>query len=212
MPFRFRKTKLPASEPTVTLAVRERPGIDWSSRPKFNCQCMTASSGDLDPRHAVYVGSFDPATLGHRDIIERAARIFGRVTVGVGINPDKSPLFSPQERVDLMRRVLRHVPNAVVESFDDLAVSFVRRCGGAVLLRGVRSLMDIESELTMSLTNRALAPEIETVFLMANESYSHISSTLIKQIARFGGDAAREKLGHFVPPAVVEPLVAKYCG
>ena len=167
-------------------------------------------TGRLDPRHAVCVGSFDPVTLGHVDIITRGARVFDRLTVGIGINPEKKPLFTCDERVDLMREVLAPLPNVKVESFDGLAVTFVRRCGAAVLLRGVRSLMDIESELTMSLTNRTLAPEIETVFLMANETYSHVSSSLIKQIARFGEADAAERLGSFVPPAVIPPLVAKY--
>ena len=164
----------------------------------------------LDNRHAVYVGSFDPVTLGHLDIILRAARIFDRLTIGIGINPDKHPLFSPAERVELMRTVVAKIPNTEVACFDDLAVGFVQRAGAAVLLRGVRSLMDIEAELTMSLTNRTLAPEIETVFLMANENLSHVSSTLIKQIARFGGRASRDRLNHFIPPAVVEPLLQKY--
>lgn len=164
----------------------------------------------LDPRHAVCVGSFDPVTLGHADIIARGARIFDRLTVGIGINPDKRPLFTCEERVDLMRQVLAPFENVVVTSFDGLAVNFVRERGAAVLLRGVRSLMDIESELTMSLTNRTLAPEIETVFLMANENYSHVSSTLIKQIARFGRDDAAERLRSFIPNEVVGPLMAKY--
>lgn len=163
----------------------------------------------LDPRHAVCVGSFDPVTLGHADIITRGARIFDRLTVGIGINPDKRPLFTCDERVDLMQQVLAPLDNVEVTSFDGLAVNFVRERGAAVLLRGVRSLMDIETELTMSLTNRTLAPEIETVFLMANESYSHISSTLIKQIARFGRDDAAERLASFVPNEAVLPLLAK---
>lgn len=164
----------------------------------------------LDSRHAVCVGSFDPVTLGHADIIVRGARVFDRLTVGIGINPDKRPLFSSEERIELMRRVLHPLKNVIVASFDGLAVNFVQECGAAVLLRGVRSLMDIESELTMSLTNRTLAPEIETVFLMANENYSHVSSTLIKQIARFGKDDAADRLRSFVPEPVVRPLIAKY--
>lgn len=164
----------------------------------------------LDPRHAVCVGSFDPVTLGHVDIITRGARVFDRLTIGIGINPDKRPLFQSDERLDLMRRVLAPIENIRVESFDGLAVNFVRDCGAGVLLRGVRSLMDIESELTMSLTNRTLAPDIETMFLMANENYSHISSTLIKQIARFGREDAADRLRSFVPDEAIEPLIAKY--
>ena len=163
----------------------------------------------LDPRRAVCVGSFDPVTLGHADISVRGAHIFDELIVGVGINPDKKPLFTSEERVELMQQVLAPYPNVRVTSFDGLAVKFVRDCGAAVMLRGVRSLMDIESELTMSLTNRTLAPEIETVFLMANESYSHISSTLIKQIARFGGDDAANRLVSFLPDEVIGPLVEK---
>lgn len=164
----------------------------------------------LDNRHAVCVGSFDPVTLGHADIIARGAKVFDRLTVGIGVNPDKQPLFSSEERIELMRQVLAPLKNVTVVSFDGLAVNFVRECKAAVLLRGVRSLMDIDSELTMSLTNRSLAPEIETVFLMANENYSHISSTLIKQIARFGREDAAERLRAFVPEPVVGSLIAKY--
>lgn len=164
----------------------------------------------LNPRHAVCVGSFDPITLGHVDIIRRGAQVFEQLTVGIGINPDKQPLFSREERLELMREVLAPLGNVKVMGFDGLAVNFVQERGAKVLLRGVRSLMDIEGELTMSLTNRALAPEIETVFLMANENYSHISSTLIKQIARFAQDDAAVRLESFVPPEVVGPLLKKY--
>ena len=163
----------------------------------------------LDPRHAVYAGSFDPVTLGHVDIVRRAADLYDRVTVGVGVNPDKNPLFSPDERVDLMRAVLSALPNVEVTRIDALTVDFVRGRGAKVVLRGVRSLMDIESELTLTLTNRTLAPEIETVFLMAHESLSHVSSTLIKQIARFGGGDVRDQLARFVPEPVIAPLLEK---
>ena len=167
---------------------------------------------DLDPRRAVYVGSFDPVTLGHEDIIRRGARLFDSLTVGVGINPDKTPLFSPAERVGLIRKALQDVPNVRVETFDGLAVDFVRQNRAAAVLRGVRSLMDIDAELTMSLTNRTLAPEVETVFLMAHETLSHVSSSLIKQIARFGGAGIGGDLRRFVPACVVAPLMAKYAG
>lgn len=164
----------------------------------------------LDPRHAVYVGSFDPLTLGHEDIIRRGAVIFDRVTVGIGTNPDKSPLFSPEERLDLISDVLRPFANVTVKIFDGLTVSFVRECGGRVMLRGIRTLSDIEAEFTMSLTNRALDPDLETVFLMASEKYTHISSTLIKQIAKLGKGGATAQLKDFVPGAIIEPLLKKY--
>ena len=155
---------------------------------------------------AVYTGSFDPITLGHLDVIQRASRIFDHVVVGVGINPDKQPMFTLAERVDLVRRSVDHLPNVRVESFDGLAVAFVRAQGGQVLLRGVRSLTDIEAEFTMSLANRNLDPEIETVFLMTDAQYSHISSSLLKQITPLADDAA---LAKFVPGPVARLLREK---
>jgi pantetheine-phosphate adenylyltransferase len=166
----------------------------------------------LNPRHAVYAGSFDPVSLGHKDIIERGARMFERVTVGVGINPEKSPLFTPQERLDLLQQVLKPYPNVSVACFEGLAVNFVRRCGAAVMLRGLRTLTDIEAEFTLTLANRALAAEIETVFLMASEKYSHISSSLIKQVAMLGTDSLNEHepLEAFVPREVIAAVRAKF--
>jgi pantetheine-phosphate adenylyltransferase len=160
-------------------------------------------------KHAVYVGSFDPPTLGHDDIIQRGARLFDKVTVGIGINPDKQPLFTPEDRVELVSRIVSHLPNVEVVCFEALTVSFAKSCGAAVLLRGVRTVSDIELEFTMALTNHALAPDLETVFLMANEKYSHISSTLIKQIARMGQDQAASSLKGFVPECVIEPLLER---
>jgi len=166
----------------------------------------------LNPRHAVYTGSFDPVSLGHKDIIERGARMFERVTVGVGINPEKSPLFTPQERLEMLQQLLTPFSNVDVACFEGLAVDFVRRSGAAVMLRGLRTLTDIESEFTMTLANRALAHEIETVFLMASEKYTHISSSLIKQVAMFGTDYANghEPLEAFVPREVIAPVRAKF--
>lgn len=164
----------------------------------------------LNPQHAVYVGSFDPLTLGHLDIIRRGAHIFREVTVGIGINPDKRPLFTPAERLQLARQILAPMPNVRVDTFHGLAVEFVRHCGGGVMLRGVRTLTDIESEFTMTLANRALDADIDTVFLMASEKYTHISSTLIKQIAQMGQSHAAEKLHEFLPKEIVGPLIAKF--
>ena len=164
----------------------------------------------LNPQHAVYAGSFDPVTLGHEDIIRRGARVFEQLTVGIGINPDKEPLFTPEERIDLMQKTVHDLPNVRTVCFEGLTVDFVRQCGAAVMLRGVRTVSDIEHEFTMTLTNRALEPRIETVFLMASEDFSHISSTLIKQIASMGRDASAEKLAEFIPQPVIEPLIAKY--
>lgn len=164
----------------------------------------------LDPQHAVYAGSFDPISLGHLDIIARGARVFDRLTVGIGINPEKHPLFTPHERLELVQRVTKEFSNVSVACFEGLAVSFVRRCGAAAMLRGLRTLTDIEAEFTMTLANRALDHEIETVFLMASEKYSHISSSLIKQVAQLGTDSVNEPLVSFVPREVIGPLRTKF--
>lgn len=165
-------------------------------------------SAKLSSSHAVYVGSFDPLTLGHVDIIRRGAAIFDRLTVGIGINPDKRPLFSPDERLALTSEIVKPFGNVDVLCFQGLTVDFIRQRGARILLRGVRTLSDIEAEFTMTLANRALDSEIDTVFLMASERYTHISSSLIKQIAQLGQNAA--KLCEFVPHQVIEPLLSKY--
>ena len=163
-------------------------------------------AADKTARVAVYTGSFDPVTLGHLDVITRASRIFDGLVVGVGINPDKQPLFSLEERVGLVQAAVAGLPNVRVELFSGLAVAFVREQGAHVLLRGVRSLTDIEAEFTMTLANRKLDPAVETVFLMADAEYSHVSSSLLKQITPLADD---ERLLRFVPRPVVEALRAK---
>jgi pantetheine-phosphate adenylyltransferase len=157
-------------------------------------------------RIAVYTGSFDPITLGHLDVIRRASRIFEGLVVGVGINPEKQSLFSLEERVGLVRAAVAGLANVRVELFSGLSVAFVREQGAHVLLRGVRSLTDIEAEFTMTLANRKLDPAVETVFLMADAEYSHVSSSLLKQITPLADD---ERLLRFVPRPVVEALRAK---
>ncbi len=164
----------------------------------------------LNSYHAAYVGSFDPPTLGHLDLIHRAAKLFTRLTIGIGVNPDKQTLFTPEERVQLIKASLKDLPNVEISSFSGLTVDFIRETGAAVMVRGVRTLSDIETEFSLTLANRALDPEIETVFLMAVEKYSHISSSLIKQVAQFGQHGLRQHLANFVPPPVIEPLLAKY--
>lgn len=158
---------------------------------------------DRDSRIAVYTGSFDPITLGHMNIIERASSLVDKLIVGIGINAGKDPMFSPDERVALVKRVTSRIDNVEVRKFSGLAVNFVRRCGARVMIRGVRPLTDLEAEMTMMLANRQLDPSIETVVLMADKEFAHVSSTLIKQIAPLARD---EELAHFVPPEVVEEL------
>ncbi len=158
----------------------------------------------LTHRLAVYTGTFDPVHLGHLDIIGRGSSIFDRLIVGVGINPDKQPFFDQSERVELVRAVIAPYANVSVLPFTSLAVTFVREVGARVMLRGLRTTSDMENEITMSLMNLNLDPEIETVFLMAKEAYSHVSSTLLRQIATFGGN-----LEKFLPTTVQKALEAR---
>jgi pantetheine-phosphate adenylyltransferase len=160
----------------------------------------------LSPRIAVYTGSFDPITLGHQNVIERASRLVDRLIVGIGFNVEKAALFTPGERLDLVERVVRPLGNVEVRSFDGLAVEFVRRCGARVMIRGVRPLTDIAGEFTMSIANRKLDPDIETVFLMAHEEFAHVSSSLIKQVAPLADD---EKLARFIPREIIPDLRRK---
>jgi len=158
-------------------------------------------ANQLSSRVAVYTGVFDPIHLGHLDIIQRGSRLFDRLVVGVGINPDKQPFFSVEERLQLLREVVADSPNVEVLPFIGLAVRFVREVRARVMLRGLRTLSDMEYEFTMSLTNSSLDTDIETVFLLAKDGYSHISGTLIRQIATFHGS-----LDPFVPSAVKAAL------
>ena len=154
-------------------------------------------------RTAVYTGSFDPITLGHINVIERASRLVDKLIVGIGINIEKQSLFTSEERMQLVQSATRHLPNVEVRQFSGLAVHFVRECGSRVMLRGVRSLTDIESEFTMTLANRTLDPTVETVFLMADEQFSHVSSSLLKQITPLATD---EELARFVPREIIPEL------
>jgi pantetheine-phosphate adenylyltransferase len=158
----------------------------------------------LSNRIAVYPGTFDPIHRGHLDVIERGSRIFDRLVVGVGINPDKAPFFDHDERVELVRQAIAPYPNVTVQMFTGLAVAFARQAGARVMLRGLRTTSDMENEFTMSLMNQNLDSDIETVFLMAKESYSHLSSTLLRQIAGFG-----HNLDKFLPAAAKAALEAR---
>jgi pantetheine-phosphate adenylyltransferase len=158
------------------------------------------------PRIAVYTGSFDPITLGHFNVIRRSSRLFDRLIVGVGINTRKLALFTPEERVDLVARVTASCGNVEVRTFTGLAVEFVHECGAMVMIRGVRPLTDIAAEFTMMMANRQLDPNIETVFLMADEEFSHVSSSFIKEITPLAND---EMLSRFLPEEIIPDMRRK---
>jgi pantetheine-phosphate adenylyltransferase len=150
---------------------------------------------------ALYAGTFDPVTNGHLDVARRAAALFDKVIVGVSVNPRKSPLFTAEERVELARAVCHDLANVTVQIVPGLVVDFARAAGANVIVRGLRAVTDFEYELQMASTNRALAPEIETVFFTPAPEFHYLSSSVVCDIARFGGDVSS-----FVPPQVEEQL------
>lgn len=156
-------------------------------------------------RIAVYPGSFDPITNGHLDVIERAACLFDRLVVAIARNTKKKPLFTIEERLEMLREVLRPFYNVVVDSFDGLTVNYARSIGAQVIVRGLRAISDFENEFMMALTNKKLVPSIETIFLMTRAEYSFISSSAVKEVALFGG-CVRD----LVPPAVERKLYEKF--
>ena len=158
-------------------------------------------------RHALYTGTFDPVTYGHIDIIKRWTGIFPELIVAVAANPYKKPLFNVQERVDMLSRAVSGLPGVSIEAFDGLVVDFARRKKAEVLIRGLRMISDFEYEFQMALTNRKLAPEIETLFLMPQEKYSYVSSRLLKEAGDLGAD-----LSCFVPSYVEKALKKKLAG
>lgn len=155
---------------------------------------------------AIYPGSFDPVTLGHQDLIERAAGIFDRVVIGVnaGISGKKT-LFSLEERMDLVRQVSEGFANVEVDSFDGLLVDYARRKNIGILVRGLRAFSDFEYEFQMALANRKMAPDIETLFLMPKEDYSYVSSSIVREVAQLNGD-----IDEFVDPRVAAALQARF--
>ncbi len=155
---------------------------------------------------AVYPGSFDPFTLGHLDIVQRASRIFDRLVIGVGINIDKQPWFPAEERVDLIRRSTAHLNNIDVRTYQGLTVKFVQQCGARIMIRGVRPITDIPAELTMMMANRRLAPDIETLFMIADGELAHVSSSLIKEIASV---ADEKTYASFLPAPIVDAVLER---
>jgi pantetheine-phosphate adenylyltransferase len=157
----------------------------------------------LNPRIAVYPGSFDPITLGHLNVMDRASRLFDRLVVGIGVNIEKQPMFDPRERVELVRGATTHLANVEIRVFQGLAVQFVKECGAKVMVRGVRPITDIAAEITMMMANRRLSPEIETLFMIADGELAHVSSSLIKQIAGLLDD---NEMARFLPANVVRAV------
>jgi pantetheine-phosphate adenylyltransferase len=155
-------------------------------------------------KHCIYPGTFDPVTNGHLDVLERAAGLFDRVTIAVALSTTKEPLFSAEQRVAFIRANVERFKNVHVVSFDGLLVDFARQQKAHAIIRGLRALSDFEFEFNMALMNRHLEPKVETIFVMPNEAYSYTSSSLVKQIAKLGGDIA-----HFVPANVAAALKAK---
>ena len=153
---------------------------------------------------AVYPGSFDPFTNGHLDVVRRGSSVFPRLIVAVADNPTKQTVFTKDERVEMIRGVTKGLSGVDVDSFDGLAVDYVRRRKATVILRGIRTISDFEYEYQMALTNRTFAGNIETVFVMTHEEYSFVSSRLIKEAVMMGGD-----IGSFVPKEVAERLKEK---
>ena len=157
-------------------------------------------------RTAIYPGTFDPVTFGHLDVVRRVASLYDRVFMAVAVSEEKSPFFSVEERVTMLREALAAsgIDNVQVESFEGLVVDYARNKGSRVVIRGLRMISDFEYEFQMALTNRKIAPSIETVFMMPNEDYSYLSSKLIKEIARLGADVSA-----FVPDNVKIKLKGK---
>lgn len=153
---------------------------------------------------AIYPGSFDPITLGHLNIIRRASRIFDKVVVCVMVNSNKSPMFSLEERMELIERVVKRFPNVEVDTSNILLAEYVKRYEGAVLVKGLRAVSDFESEFQMAIINKKLNPELETVFLTSSEKYTYISSSVVKEMAKYGAD-----LTELVPAEILNDVIER---
>ncbi|MCD8105534.1 MAG: pantetheine-phosphate adenylyltransferase [Lachnospiraceae bacterium] len=155
-------------------------------------------------KRAVYPGSFDPVTQGHLDIIERAANLADELIVGVLNNNEKTPLFSVEERVNMLKDVTAHISNVSVEAFNGLSVEFCKKCDASFLVRGLRAVTDFEYELQMAQTNRSLEKGVDTLFFVTELNYAYISSTIVKEVASYGGD-----ISGFVPPQIKDRVYAR---
>ena len=155
---------------------------------------------------AICPGSFDPVTFGHLDIVTRAAKMFDRVIVAVLVNPSKNPSFTLEERIDLLHRVMGEMPNIEIVGFDGLLAEYARERKATAIVKGLRAVSDFEYEFQMALTNKKLNPELETVFLTTSAENMYLSSSIVKQVAKFGGD-----ISNFVPDCILEDIKARLC-
>lgn len=160
----------------------------------------------VSERIAVCPGSFDPVTLGHLDIMNRASALFDRVIVLVSVNPKKVPSFTPEERIDMIKMVTGHLTNIEITTFDGLLADFVRSIGATAIVKGLRAMTDFEYEFQMALANRKLCPEAETVFLVTRSENMYLSSSVVKQIASLGGD-----ISGFVPHEIKDFIAQRLC-
>lgn len=153
----------------------------------------------------IYPGSFDPVTLGHLDIIERSSKLVDQLIIGVLVNSSKSPLFSDHERVELLKKATAHLPNIEIQAYNGLLVDFAKERNADVLIRGLRAVTDFEYELQLAQTNKKLYPQVETIFLATNVNYAYLSSSVVREIAKYGGD-----IKQFVPENIVQSVYDKY--
>ena len=167
----------------------------------------------LPKKIAVYPGSFDPLTNGHVDLIDRvsALAIFDELTVLVGVNPIKKTRFTLAERIEMLEAVIQPYPTVTIDQYSGLTAQYAQERGASAIIRGLRAFSDFENEFQMSLMNRQIAPQVDTLFMMANTKYAHLSSTLVMQVAQMGGmQVSDEKLLEMVPPVVVEMIGKKH--
>jgi pantetheine-phosphate adenylyltransferase len=159
----------------------------------------------MTERTAIYPGTFDPITLGHLDILQRAAKLFDQVIITLAINSSKTPLFSKEERLEFIKDAVKKIPNVSVDSFEGMLIKFAEKMNASAVIRGLRAISDFEFEFQLALMNRKQNQEITTVFLMPHEKYTYLNSTIIREVARFGGDVSS-----FITPLVLEKLKEKF--
>lgn len=156
-------------------------------------------------KRAIYPGSFDPVTFGHIDMIERSAKMVDELVVAILNNSAKNPLFSVEERVSMLKEITNHVPNVKIQFFDGLLIDYAKKIEATIIIRGLRAVTDFEYELQIAQTNRIVSSEIDTIFLTTSLEYAYLSSTIVKEVASYGGD-----ISHFVPEQLIPQIYEKY--